>query len=86
MTKYLGGSFGARAEGRQVAREVGVGMVPRGEVGIVVAGFALAEGAIADDVYAAILGMVLATTILAPFLIKAVFGRDAEVRTPGQSC
>jgi Kef-type K+ transport system membrane component KefB len=85
-TKYLGGSFGARAEGRQVAREVGVGMVPRGEVGIVVAGFALAEGAIGDDVYAAILGMVLATTILAPFLIKAVFGRDAEVRTPGQSC
>ena len=59
----------------QIAREVGVGMTPRGEVGIVVAGFALAEGAIGDDVYAAILGMVLATTILAPFLIKAVFGR-----------
>ena len=80
VTKYFGGSFGARAEGRQIAREVGVGMTPRGEVGIVVAGFALAEGAIGDDVYAAILGMVLATTILAPFLIKAVFGRDVEVR------
>ena len=82
-TKYLGGSLGARSEGRRIAREVGVGMTPRGEVGIVVAGFALAEGAIGDDVYAAILGMVLATTILAPFLIKAVFGRtwtrDPEV-------
>jgi Kef-type K+ transport system membrane component KefB len=76
VTKYLGGSVGARQEGRLIAREVGVGMVPRGEVGIVVAGFALAAGAIGDDVYAAILGMVLATTILAPFLIKAVFGRD----------
>ncbi len=76
VTKYVGGSIGARKEGRLVAREVGVGMVPRGEVGIVVAGFALAAGAIGDDVYAAMLGMVLATTILAPFLIKAVFGRD----------
>ena len=79
VTKYLGGWIGARNEGPQVAREVGVGMTPRGEVGIVVAGFALAEGAIGDDVYAAILGMVLATTILAPFLIKAVFGRDDGV-------
>jgi Kef-type K+ transport system membrane component KefB len=86
VTKYAGGWLGARTEGRQVAREVGVGMVPRGEVGIVVAGFALAEGAIGDDVYAAILGMVLATTILAPFLIKAVFGRYAEVCLPGDSC
>jgi Kef-type K+ transport system membrane component KefB len=75
-TKYLGGSWGARAEGKQIAREVGVGMIPRGEVGIVVAGYALAAGAIDDAVYADILGMVLATTILAPFLIKAVFGRD----------
>jgi Kef-type K+ transport system membrane component KefB len=51
-------------------------MIPRGEVGIVVAGYALAAGAIDDAVYADILGMVLATTILAPFLIKLVFGRD----------
>lgn len=75
-TKYAGGWLGARAEGPLIAREVGVGMVPRGEVGIVVAGYALAAGAIDDAVYADILGMVLATTILAPFLIKAVFGRD----------
>lgn len=76
VTKYVGGSLGARAEGPQIAREVGVGMIPRGEVGIVVAGYALAAGAIDDAVYADILGMVLATTILAPFLIKAVFGRN----------
>jgi len=75
VTKYLGGLVGARKEGPVVAREVGVGMVPRGEVGIVVAGFALAEGAVNENVYAAMLGMVLATTILAPFLIKWVFRR-----------
>ena len=75
-TKYFGGWLGARPEGPYIAREVGVGMIPRGEVGIVVAGYALAAGAIDDAVYADILGMVLATTILAPFLIKVVFGRD----------
>jgi Kef-type K+ transport system membrane component KefB len=78
VTKYVGGIVGARKEGRVTAREVGAGMVPRGEVGIVVAGYALAAGAVNDDVYAAMLGMVLATTILAPFLIKWVFRRGAD--------
>lgn len=75
FTKYYGALLGARREGKLIAREVGVGMVPRGEVGIVVAGLALASGALAEGVYAAIIGMVLITTILAPFLIKLVYGR-----------
>jgi Kef-type K+ transport system membrane component KefB len=75
VTKYLGAIVGARSEGKRIAREVGVGMVPRGEVGIVVAGIALAAGVVSEDVYAAVLGMVLATTILSPYLIKAVFSR-----------
>jgi len=74
VTKYVGSIWGARKEGRRIAREVGVGMIPRGEVGIVVAGIALAAGAVSEDVYAAVLGMVLATTIISPYLIKAVFG------------
>ena len=74
VTKYLGSLWGARSEGRRIAREVGVGMVPRGEVGIVVAGIALAAGAVTEDVYAAVLGMVLATTVISPYLIKAAFG------------
>jgi len=74
VTKYFGAIWGARREGRRIAREVGVGMVPRGEVGIVVAGIALAAGAVTEDVYAAVLGMVLATTVISPYLIKAAFG------------
>ena len=75
FTKYYGALLGARREGKLIAREVGVGMVPRGEVGIVVAGLALASGALAEGIYAAIIGMVLVTTVLAPFLIKIVYGR-----------
>ena len=86
VTKYLGAIWGARREGRRIAREVGVGMIPRGEVGIVVAGIALAAGAVTEDVYAAVLGMVLATTVISPYLIKSAFGnrrRGGEV--PGGS-
>jgi len=84
VTKYVGARLGARREGARVAGEVGVGMIPRGEVGIVVAGIALASGALGDEVYAAIIGMVLITTLTSPFLIKTVYGRrpDERVRPP----
>ncbi len=75
VTKYYGALLGARREGLRVAREVGVGMIPRGEVGIVVAGIALASGALGAKVYAAIIGMVLITTLTSPFLIKWVYER-----------
>lgn len=81
VTKYAGARVGARLETRRVAREVGVGMIPRGEVGIVVAGMALESGALEDEVYAAIIGMVLITTITSPYLIKMVYGRHADQRT-----
>ena len=80
VTKYLGAIWGARSEGKRIAREVGVGMVPRGEVGIVVAGIALAAGVVSEDAYAAVLGMVLATTVLSPYLIRAVFSRRKPSR------
>ena len=76
-TKYVGSLLGARSEGRRVAREVGVGMIPRGEVGIVVAGIALSTGVMSDDIYAAVIGMVLVTTIAGPFLIKLGYGSGA---------
>ena len=79
LAAIIGAVWGARAKGKRIAREVGVGMVPRGAVGIVVAGIALAAGAVTEDVYAAVPGMVLATTIVGPYLVKAVFsgGRSA---------
>lgn len=75
VTKYYGSRLGAAHEGRQIAREVGVGMIPRGEVGIVVAGVALSTGAIGDDVYTAVVGMVVLTTFISPFLMKVVYVR-----------
>jgi hypothetical protein len=55
-------------------------MIPRGEVGIVVAGIALGTGVMSDDIYAAVIGMVLVTTIAGPFLIKLGYGSEAGDR------
>lgn len=51
-------------------RIVAVGMVPRGEVGIVVAGIGASAGVVADDLFAAIVGMSVATTLLAPPFLR----------------
>ena len=55
-------------------------MIPRGEVGIVVAGIALAAGVVDDDVYAAVIAMVVLTSFIAPFLIARVYGRRSGDR------
>lgn len=55
---------------------VGVGMISRGEVGLIVAGVAITSQAITQSVYSAIVGMVIITTILTPILLKLVYDRD----------
>lgn len=52
---------------------IGVGMIPRGEVGLIFAGIGLTSGVIGAPLYAAVVGMVVATTFLAPPLLKRAF-------------
>lgn len=52
---------------------VGVGMVPRGEVGLIFAGAGLAAGVIAEDLYAALVAVVMLTTFVAPPWLKALY-------------
>jgi Kef-type K+ transport system membrane component KefB len=69
ITKSLGGMLGARSMGRWGSTAVGFGMVPRGEVGIVVANLALATGVVDAALFAAILVAVVITTVVAPYLL-----------------
>jgi Kef-type K+ transport system membrane component KefB len=55
---------------------IGVGMIPRGEVGLVFAGVGSASGALSKPLEAAILVMVILTTFLAPPLLRVVFPSD----------
>jgi Kef-type K+ transport system membrane component KefB len=54
---------------------VGIGMISRGEVGLIVAGYGLAEGLIDRDVFSASVLVVLATTMATPPLLRLVFPR-----------
>ena len=70
VTKFVGAYFGARALGKREAAAVGVGMIPRGEVGIIVAGIGKSEGVISNELFAVIVGMSILTTLIAPPLLR----------------
>jgi Kef-type K+ transport system membrane component KefB len=53
---------------------VGVGMVPRGEVGLIFADIGRRAGIMNEAVFGAVLLMVMATTFVAPPGLKALFG------------
>jgi len=79
VTKALGGILGAREMGRWGSVAVGFGMVPRGEVGIVVANLALATGVVDASLFAVMLVAVVITTVVAPYLLTWVIPRvEAE--------
>lgn len=73
LTKLVGCGLGAWRLGRANAFRVGVGMVPRGEVGMVVAQIGLSMGVIPKDVYAIVVFMSIATTMVAPVLLKIAY-------------
>jgi Kef-type K+ transport system membrane component KefB len=50
-----------------------MGMIPRGEVGLVFAAIGAATGALSDSLNAAIIVMVILTTFLAPPLLRWAF-------------
>lgn len=52
---------------------IGIGMIPRGEVGLVFAGVGAASGALSESLEAAIIMMVILTTFVAPPLLRVVF-------------
>jgi Kef-type K+ transport system membrane component KefB len=52
---------------------VAVGMVPRGEVGLIFAGVGLSAGVIAEDLYSALIVVVMLTTFAAPPWLRALY-------------
>ncbi len=57
---------------------VGVGMVPRGEVGLIFADIGRRSGVLSQEVFGAVLLMVMVTTFVAPPGLKALFGPMPE--------
>jgi Kef-type K+ transport system membrane component KefB/glycine cleavage system regulatory protein len=63
---------------------VGIGMVPRGEVGLIFATIGLQQGVFGDDVYAALLLVVLVTTLATPPALRLRLLKLRERRQPGR--
>lgn len=57
---------------------IGIGMVPRGEVGLVFAAIGSASGVLSKPLEVSIIIMVILTTFLAPPLLRIVFGKPTE--------
>ena len=72
-TKFVACGVGAINFGWLRAGRIGMGMVPRGEVGIVVAQIGLTLGVVTDQLYAVVLFMAVATTLIAPPFLKLLY-------------
>ena len=71
--KVLGAGLGAKL-GRLNWREslqIGIGMVSRGEVGLIVAKVGLDQGLLSDEVFGIIIGVVLISTLITPPMLRA---------------
>ena len=78
LSKGVGCGLGAYRMGAKNMLRVGVGMVPRGEVGMVVAQIGLAKGSVTQDVYGVAVFMAVATTVIAPPLLSLAY-RDVSL-------
>lgn len=66
------------------ALRIGVGMLPRGEVALVIAGIGLASGLFGQDVFGVAILMTLVTTLVAPPVLVGLFRNSAPgTRRPG---
>lgn len=90
ISKVIGCGLPMIHQGWGMALQVGIGMMPRGEVALIVALVGLQSGIVSPQVYAIVVLMTAVTTILAPPLLRYVFrkeirqSREARVPTPVQ--
>ena len=80
--KVIGCGLSAFRLGWRDALAVGVGMTPRGEVGIVVALIGLRSGVISSDVYSQVILMSVLTSLFAPSLLRRLLGPSVESSDP----
>ena len=81
LTKLIGCGLPALRFGWKTAAKIGMGMVPRGEVGLIVALVGLQKNLVSGRAYALVIFMTGATTLVAPPLVKLLF-RSEGVAAP----
>jgi Kef-type K+ transport system membrane component KefB len=79
-SKIIGSGLGAIIGGfrRLEALQLGIGMVSRGEVGLIVATFALSEGLLSPANFSIVVFMIIVATLVTPPMLRASFARQVE--------
>ncbi|MCX8061023.1 MAG: cation:proton antiporter [Anaerolineales bacterium] len=82
LGKVIGCGLGALLSGYSPleALQLGVGMMSRGEVGLIVASVGISEGYLTTASFSAIVGVVIATTLLTPPLLRSLIQRESVIR------
>jgi Kef-type K+ transport system membrane component KefB len=75
VSKVVGSGAGALLGGlqRRDSLRLGIGMISRGEVGLIVASVALVEGMITQDIFSIVVFMVIVATLITPPLLRASY-------------
>jgi Kef-type K+ transport system membrane component KefB len=88
VTKLIGCGLPAMIflKEKSKAMNVGIGMISRGEVGLIVAGVGVSAGALSTDIYTSVIIMVAVTTIITPIWLKMAYNKkDASESTTTKS-
>ena len=80
ITKLVGCGLPAMIflKNKNKAMKVGIGMISRGEVGLIVAGVGVSSGVLTNDIYTTVIIMVASTTIITPIWLKMAYRKDPQ--------
>jgi Kef-type K+ transport system membrane component KefB len=78
LSKVIGCGLPLLREGWPMVFKVGIGMMPRGEVALIVALAGLQSGILSESAYGIIVVMTVVTTILAPPILRYLFRREIK--------
>ena len=74
-TKFVGCFLVALLKLRDLMKSIrlGVGMIPRGEIGLIIAAIGLNRGILPETIYVESIGMVILTSLIAPMILSKLF-------------
>lgn len=77
VTKLIGCGLPAMIflKDRTKSLKVGIGMISRGEIGLIVAGIGVTSGALSSNIYTTVIIMVAITTIITPIWLKKTYSK-----------
>jgi Kef-type K+ transport system membrane component KefB len=80
ISKLIGAGISGRFGGldKRESLQLGFGMIPRGEVVLIIAAVGIAEGLISSNVFSTIVVLVIVTTVITPPILRKLFSNQIQ--------